>query len=116
MPARLTLEDWNLFDDSPAWREATVGTVEERKAKLSDPRIRQALREDFANSKSSDFIFGELPRFIARKVRRSPPPSFVTRIFCLPIWGWLAFTASWDERRRLGPRQQKFSGSVLLFL
>src|SRR5206468_3321112 len=31
MPARMTLEDWNLFDDSPAWREATVGTVRERK-------------------------------------------------------------------------------------
>lgn len=67
MPARLTLEDWNLFDDSPAWREATVGTVEERKAKLSDPRTRQALREDFDNPKSSDFIFGELPRYIARE-------------------------------------------------
>lgn len=70
MPARLTLEDWNLFDDSPAWREATVGTVEERKAKLSDPGTRKALREDFDNPKSSDFIFGELPRYIARKVRR----------------------------------------------
>ena len=71
MPARMTLEDWNLFDDSPAWREATVGTVEERKAKLSDPSTRQALRKDFDNPKSSDFIFGELPRFIARKVRRA---------------------------------------------
>ena len=70
LPARLTLEDWNLFDDSEAWREATVGTVEERKAKLSDPRIRQALREDFNNPKSSDFFFGELSRYIARKVRR----------------------------------------------
>ena len=70
LPARFTLEDWNLFDDSEAWREATVGTVEERKAKLSNPKTRQALREDYHNPKSSDFFFGELPRYIARKVRR----------------------------------------------
>ena len=40
-----TLEEWNLFDDSPAWREATTGTVAERKAKLADPARRQALRD-----------------------------------------------------------------------
>ncbi len=40
-----TLENWNLFDDSPAWREATTGTFEERMAKLSDPARRQALRD-----------------------------------------------------------------------
>ena len=40
-----TFEDWNLFDDSPAWREATTGTLEERIAKLGDPARRQALKE-----------------------------------------------------------------------
>jgi N-acyl-D-amino-acid deacylase len=39
-----TLEDWNLFDDSDAWREATTGTVSERKEKLGDPRRREALK------------------------------------------------------------------------
>jgi N-acyl-D-aspartate/D-glutamate deacylase len=39
-----TFEDWNLFDDSDAWREATVGTVAERKEKLGDPRRREALK------------------------------------------------------------------------
>lgn len=39
-----TFEDWNLFDDAAAWREATTGTVAERKAKLADPQRRQALR------------------------------------------------------------------------
>jgi N-acyl-D-aspartate/D-glutamate deacylase len=39
-----TFEDWNLFDDSDAWREATVGTVAERKEKLGDPRRRDALK------------------------------------------------------------------------
>jgi N-acyl-D-aspartate/D-glutamate deacylase len=39
-----TFEDWNLFDDAPAWREATTGTPAERKAKLADPGRRPALR------------------------------------------------------------------------
>ena len=39
-----TFEDWNLWDDRPAWREATLGTVEERRAKLADPERRSALR------------------------------------------------------------------------
>lgn len=40
-----TFVDWNLFDDSEPWREATTGTVEERKAKLGDPARRQALKD-----------------------------------------------------------------------
>ncbi len=39
-----TFEDWNLFDDADTWREATVGTVAERKAKLGDPGRREALK------------------------------------------------------------------------
>jgi N-acyl-D-aspartate/D-glutamate deacylase len=40
-----TFEDWNLFDDSDAWREATTGTVKERQEKLGDPRRRVALKD-----------------------------------------------------------------------
>ena len=40
-----TFEDWNLWDDRPAWREATVGTVAERLEKLADPARRQDLRD-----------------------------------------------------------------------
>jgi len=40
-----SFEDWNLFDDSEPWREATTGTVEERLQKLGDPARRPALRE-----------------------------------------------------------------------
>ena len=36
--------DFNLFDDADAWCEATMGTREERKAKLGDPARRPALR------------------------------------------------------------------------
>jgi N-acyl-D-amino-acid deacylase len=39
-----TFEDWNLFDECPAWREATVGTQAERLAKLADPERRPGLR------------------------------------------------------------------------
>jgi N-acyl-D-aspartate/D-glutamate deacylase len=41
-----TLETMGLFDVLPAWNEATVGTLEERKAKLADPARRPALRRD----------------------------------------------------------------------
>ena len=40
-----TFEDWNLFDDSPTWREATTGTLPERLAKLGDPGRRQGLKD-----------------------------------------------------------------------
>ena len=39
-----TFVDWNLFDDSAAWCEATTGTTEERAQKLADPERRDALR------------------------------------------------------------------------
>jgi len=44
-PLFFTFEDWNLWDDSPAWREATLGTTEERLAKLAEPERRQGMRD-----------------------------------------------------------------------
>lgn len=41
-----TFEDWNLFDESEPWREATTGTMEERLFKLGDPARRQALKDE----------------------------------------------------------------------
>ncbi|HSX81752.1 MAG TPA: amidohydrolase family protein, partial [Candidatus Saccharimonadia bacterium] len=43
----LTFEDWNLFDDTAAWREVTLGTPAERKAKMQDPEMRRRLREEW---------------------------------------------------------------------
>lgn len=40
-----TFEDWNLFDESEAWVEATTGSVADRLRKLADPERRQALRD-----------------------------------------------------------------------
>lgn len=41
-----TLEDWNLYDSSPAWNYATTGTVEEKKAKFADPEVRERLKAE----------------------------------------------------------------------
>jgi N-acyl-D-aspartate/D-glutamate deacylase len=43
--SEFTFEDYNLSDTIPCWREALVGTVEEKRAKLSDPVRRQAMKE-----------------------------------------------------------------------
>ena len=42
-----TFEDWNLFDENIIWREATVGSVEERMGKLQDPETRAKMRADW---------------------------------------------------------------------
>jgi N-acyl-D-aspartate/D-glutamate deacylase len=43
----MTFEDWNLFDDSPAWRQVTMGSLEERKAKMEAPEIRESLKTEW---------------------------------------------------------------------
>ncbi len=43
--SEFTLEDYNLSDAIPCWREATVGTVEEKRVKLADPVRRAAMKE-----------------------------------------------------------------------
>jgi N-acyl-D-amino-acid deacylase len=56
------LETMGLFDQLPAWNEATIGTLEERRAKLGDPARRSALRRDMDGSQR---------RTIAADMRRS---------------------------------------------
>jgi N-acyl-D-aspartate/D-glutamate deacylase len=70
-PVRMTLEDWNLFDSVPAWKEATLGTVEERKAKLSKPELRKSMKDDYdqGGMETLNIVLGEFPKFIARKIR-----------------------------------------------
>ena len=41
-----TLEHWNLYDASPAWRAVTTGTKEEKREKLQDTELRAALIEE----------------------------------------------------------------------
>ena len=45
--SEFTFKDWNLFDNSPAWREATLGPPEERKRKMQDPEIRARMKAEW---------------------------------------------------------------------
>lgn len=60
-------EKWNLFDNVDAWREATLGTEEERKAKLMRPDLRQAMRAEYDRTKQPKAL-GDIADFICRKV------------------------------------------------
>ena len=53
-----TLESIGLFDNLSAWNEATVGTLEEHKAKLADP-ARLSLLKTPNVSKSLEFWDGQ---------------------------------------------------------
>jgi N-acyl-D-amino-acid deacylase len=57
-PFVFTFEDWNLYDSSEQWRDATLGSVEERMAKLADPEVRQALRAEYDASPLFHGFFG----------------------------------------------------------
>ncbi len=54
-----TFENWNLFDDSQPWCDATTGSLEERKQKLADPARRQALKDNMPRTAT-----GPLPEIV----------------------------------------------------
>lgn len=39
------LADWNLFDTEPAWRDITVGSIDEKIANMQDPAKRKAVKD-----------------------------------------------------------------------
>ena len=43
--SEFTFEDYNLLDTLPCWKEALLGTVEAKRAKLADPERRKAMKE-----------------------------------------------------------------------
>jgi N-acyl-D-aspartate/D-glutamate deacylase len=55
-----TFEDWNLFDDSDAWRDATTGTVSERQHKLGDPQRRETLKSQMPRESLITSYFDEI--------------------------------------------------------
>lgn len=59
--SQFSLEDWNLFDGIPSWRNVTLGTVSERMAKMSDPVLRQALRDDYDHIRARQAAHPENP-------------------------------------------------------
>ena len=58
---QFSLEDWNLFDGMPAWREVTLGSVPERMRKMRDPALRGAVRDVYDS-------------FVARRKARPDKP------------------------------------------
>ena len=43
-----SLDEWNLFDTIPAWREITIGSTEERMRKMRDPELRDKVRDSYS--------------------------------------------------------------------
>ena len=62
-----SLEDWNLYDSSPAWREATTGTHEEKMAKMADPALRERIKQE---TEQADTIFQSTQIAVGGKVQR----------------------------------------------
>ena len=57
-----TFEDWNLYDASPNWREATIGSLEERKGKMADPELRARLKAEYDEGSDPGLVLvGPLP-------------------------------------------------------
>jgi N-acyl-D-amino-acid deacylase len=69
-----TLADWNLYDASEAWNEATTGTKEEKIKKLSDPEIRERLKAEIEEAEErlarANAIAGPIPNLIVQGVNR----------------------------------------------
>jgi len=69
LDARFTFENWNLFDNVEAWRIATLGSPEERKAKMANADLRQAMREEYDQTKQPKAL-GDMADFIVTEVAR----------------------------------------------
>ena len=63
------LEEWTFFDNVDPWREALMGSLEERKAKLADPDRRQILKHIYDRSRQPIFA-GDIANFVCRKISR----------------------------------------------
>ncbi len=65
----LTFKDWNLFDQSPTWRKATLGSRDERKVKMQDPELRAAMRAEWdAGGRPEAAIRGSIAGLVVETV------------------------------------------------
>jgi N-acyl-D-aspartate/D-glutamate deacylase/nitrite reductase/ring-hydroxylating ferredoxin subunit len=63
----LTFADWNLFDDTEAWRDVTLGSKDERKAKMQDPEMRRRLKEEWdSGTRPTTVVPGSVGSLIVR--------------------------------------------------
>lgn len=63
-----TFEDFNLLDGTDCWREVTLGSVEERKAKMQNPVHRDALRHHYDYGRMP-VVTGPIREFVVLKTR-----------------------------------------------
>lgn len=64
---RFMLDDFNLFDGNGAWRNVTIGDVDTRMAKMQDPVLRAAVREDY-DTGSAPFVTGPVSELLVDSV------------------------------------------------
>jgi N-acyl-D-amino-acid deacylase len=72
-----TLEHWNLYDASPAWRAVTTGTTEEKIRKMKDPELRAAIKREHEDANRRLEIIqkgvgGEIRRLIVQWANEKP--------------------------------------------
>jgi N-acyl-D-aspartate/D-glutamate deacylase len=72
-----TMEDWNLFDESPLWRHVTLGDAAERLRKMADPELRKGLRAEYDSGKGP--IAGGGTELVTSPHRTGIGSLFVTR-------------------------------------
>ena len=63
----MTFADFNLLDGQEDWRDVTLGTVAERKAKMQDPKRRAALRHDYDHGRMP-IVTGPIKKFVVKEV------------------------------------------------
>ena len=72
-----TLEHWNLYDASPAWRELTTGSKADKLRKMADPDLRErVIREAEEADRRLQVIQagvgGAIPALMVHKVNKQP--------------------------------------------
>jgi N-acyl-D-aspartate/D-glutamate deacylase len=72
-----TLEHWNLYDFSPAWRELTTGTKREKLSKIQNPALREAVKREAEEADRRLQVIqagvgGSIPGLIIQSVNGQP--------------------------------------------
>ena len=72
-----TLEHWNLYDASPAWRELTTGSKREKLAKIQNPALREAVKRETEEADRKLQVIqagvgGPIPHLIVQSVGGKP--------------------------------------------
>jgi N-acyl-D-aspartate/D-glutamate deacylase len=71
-----TMENWNLWDASPAWRELTTGSHEQKLAKMKNRELRAAVAREIEEADRrmllSQAISGPLPTLIVQHANDQP--------------------------------------------